>query len=1659
MIMSNANSNPWLGLKAYREGEVLYGRDEDIRSLSQRVLNDTDTILYGRSGVGKSSIINAGIIPAARRRGVHPIYIRLEHKEAKDYVTQIYDSLINDKIDVKKILSPQRECKLLWEFFHCNEFYNQQGERIKLLIIFDQFEEIFTLQQNTKLRLSFFQEMADFLNDVIPNAISNSKVNNNTIKEDIIFTTADNFATDLDDIDFEVEDNSNKYVFDNEIHFLFTLREDFLSEFEFHTAFIPSLRQHRYGLRPINEEQAAEIIQKPRQGLVSIEVAKLIIEKVTNRKDFNIDGVPEIDVDSAILSLYLNRLYEEKTEETITATLVEQKGGEIIETFYLNCIKDIPTDIIEHIEDCLLNEEYRRENKSLKIICKEIGKNYIDDLIECQLLRKYSTSDGYRVEFIHDILCPIIKKRKEIREAEQAIKAYEEEQNKLLAEQEEQRIIRNREYNKQKRLSSLNVLTQKGRRLLDNALDFGEFRTMSKCLGKYQADNLLYVGIIFRNTISDEMFKENEVEGGSQEIFRDPLLTDATYRMSFLKQDQRACTTDGVYAVSLKYNDNIISDINFYGRDIKNGNINYETPIYIYGGFCGIHIDYDEQNREIRRTYLGDNGNPTINIDGYSIVETEYDYHDNPVRIKFFKKDNGIQIPCPHLHGNYGFDSKFDIGGNEIERTFIDYDGKPIKIITGVCKKRLRYDEDSFQLTELNNLDGEGNLAPDFDGYVTIRMEYDDKGRQYKETYYDVNGTPWKSPNNVYGTVSVYDNNNLTAQNYYLGQNNEYINDKDGVFSITIIFNENHQVIGLKNIDKDGVFVQSTDNIAEQRWNHDSLSRLNQIKFYSASGIFQSGIWIDFNKEGTHILRIGCLNASGERILNEDYEVDAIEYDLESPDDLPILQRFVNSNNQFIPCSNGYFAVRKWNDNEDRLIKECFYDIHGHPMSNNEGIYGHAVEYVDDNTTKCINIDKSGNPMEDKDGVCVVVTTQEPDKESQYYYNINGTPAIGQGCFAFIKETIRLSDGKLVITTIHNEHKQPILFAFGWAYKEETFDKNDRLIKICYKNLEHELVIDKDGDYNLQKSYSENGLITTTTILDQNGEPCNGNNCGYCYLEEIVDEQGRMIKSIYYDVNKIPIVLNDGSFGYKYEYDENNGTKTTVYLDKNGEPADNSSGVAYREQRFDSKGRIIFQQDFNYEKKLIGTAGVKEYVDNEDRINAYYVHYMDADNIPIPNEFGAYYKYFEEDAKERILKMLYYGKSMELIADEDGDYGLEYSYDDKENSYTLTCLDNNGMPHDNQQGYSKIKRYTNDSGKNVKELYFTSTGEPFKDAKGNYGYSYEYLSDEAKITGSLDENGLIHQNNEGYAYTEEWKSLDETNRYEYYYDINKKNTVTLSDELGDYGKNYQKEEDCETVYSLDECGNYHINKKGYYAQKRNLDELGRVDCFLNLDLKQNLVADDYGDYGTIIKYSDDETIIRLISLDRHGNQHMNDYGYAYFDKIKDFAGDEFRIWYNSKGEQVLPKRSLKSIFKSKIKTIRRNLSSSNNKNVLSYNARQMGAMYTMILARQKGKGLAKKLGLTGTYLVLQFENWNMTEEVDKLEVVIKHALDNQKQLILLPIEHDGPNLTHIGECISVDFPAGKMGFHFLGWDVNQETFKIAFEALDEYSKRTSVLTT
>ena len=127
MASTTTNNNPWKGLNFYVEGEILYGRNREIESLSQYIINNTQTVLYGKSGIGKSSILNAGIFPIARQHGLLPVPIRLDHGSGATYIEQIKTAIIRSGAEIHEILPAiDEKTESLWEFFHRNIFFNKE---------------------------------------------------------------------------------------------------------------------------------------------------------------------------------------------------------------------------------------------------------------------------------------------------------------------------------------------------------------------------------------------------------------------------------------------------------------------------------------------------------------------------------------------------------------------------------------------------------------------------------------------------------------------------------------------------------------------------------------------------------------------------------------------------------------------------------------------------------------------------------------------------------------------------------------------------------------------------------------------------------------------------------------------------------------------------------------------------------------------------------------------------------------------------------------------------------------------------------------------------------------------------------------------------------------------------------------------------------------------------------------------------------------------------------------------------------------------------------------------------------------------------------------------------------------------------------------------
>jgi WD40 repeat protein len=141
----------------YRDRAIFFARDEETLRLTSLVSVYRGVLLYGDSGSGKSSLVNAGLIPEAIHLGFAPERVRVQPRPAAELVIERIGSSDGEDDDA---LADEHEAELLPSVLAPGEesaprtvlAIDAFEERVRAacelrrpLLIFDQFEEIVTL--------------------------------------------------------------------------------------------------------------------------------------------------------------------------------------------------------------------------------------------------------------------------------------------------------------------------------------------------------------------------------------------------------------------------------------------------------------------------------------------------------------------------------------------------------------------------------------------------------------------------------------------------------------------------------------------------------------------------------------------------------------------------------------------------------------------------------------------------------------------------------------------------------------------------------------------------------------------------------------------------------------------------------------------------------------------------------------------------------------------------------------------------------------------------------------------------------------------------------------------------------------------------------------------------------------------------------------------------------------------------------------------------------------------------------------------------------------------------------------------------------------------------------------------------------------------------
>lgn len=141
------------------------GREQDIRALSARVLSSRTTVLYGRSGLGKTSLLRAGLFPQLEEQGFRCVYVRILDSPLKDLAAtlaaQFTPKLPTAAIDTFTVADEHAGTLVREACERLSGADVPPDKRRTLLVVFDQFEEFFTIFHDQPLkRYAFVREIA-----------------------------------------------------------------------------------------------------------------------------------------------------------------------------------------------------------------------------------------------------------------------------------------------------------------------------------------------------------------------------------------------------------------------------------------------------------------------------------------------------------------------------------------------------------------------------------------------------------------------------------------------------------------------------------------------------------------------------------------------------------------------------------------------------------------------------------------------------------------------------------------------------------------------------------------------------------------------------------------------------------------------------------------------------------------------------------------------------------------------------------------------------------------------------------------------------------------------------------------------------------------------------------------------------------------------------------------------------------------------------------------------------------------------------------------------------------------------------------------------------------------------------------------------------------
>jgi hypothetical protein len=1164
-------ANPWLGLVSYTEQDrnLFFGREGEKAELLRLIERESLTVLFGRSGLGKTSLLRAGIIPTLRETGYFPVVLRLDYSAQRLNPIEQVKALFREAaqangIDVEN--APADQEVTLWEYFHMIECWGPRNDRLTPILVFDQFEEVFTIGRNVDATTGFLDQLADLVENRIPSGLQNRIAQTNER--------------------LSINPGTRNYKI------VLSLREDFVSRLDSLRPLMPAIMRNRLGLNPLDGERALGVILHAGAQWVAEGVARDIVAAVAGRGQrgslVSTAFTPQAEIEPAYLSVMCHELFRRMLatgRNAITHDLVEQEQGGILEGLYERSFEGLDPKLRTFVEEKLVSEAgFRMPVPLVEAIAEDVPDKDLNILVDRRLLRFDDRLGTRYVELSHDLLTQVVQKSR----------------NERRAAKLRQDLIRSR---------IRTALAASMATVLLGILVFGYFAyfykfdiyssgyrkrfgvaepidTISRKTGGHRSFSFKFVRRGFK-PFNGTILSMEAIDSTGHLTTRHNVGTYLSSSENQLPEQSKECQWQFVYdpngqvtyEIARDRFDRMVFGFVYSPHNQGSGQSGMRNAMFV--GPDGypqpqskssaeyVEIIYDQRGYESMQRFTDRAGNPAPGPDGAFGRSFEYNDRGQLTRLTSLDKNS---MPMNDNAWNATIVLEYDAHGNNVGDTALDRHGHVTLLKNGYSKAKYRYDdwENLIEIRYLDPLDRPALNAST--GAYGTRFKYDDHGNTTEYAFY--NGSWEPLDNSVRGFHAVrteYDKKNRPLSYSYFDKSLQPMQFPTGWHQVRYSYNDKGFHEQELYYDKDGQPLKGTYQKVLRRNNE--FGQALEEKYYNADSSPTSG------PDGHYHIRRGRYDIHGNLVEYTYYGVDGapatdaadgahrvvLEYDRFR--NVITLTYYGADDKAPINARAGYHRRKSEYDDFGHPINERYFDAQEHPVAP-DGVQQIIGKYDDRGLPlEMRNIGINGQAVGDKDGIFRIAFEYNDKRQltrRECFDVFNRDAACKDGIHLEVQEYDDIGR-RVLLKQIRKDGTGFLNRIPGAASVRYNLDSQGNEVEEDFYDAKDRPVIGPFGCAKETITRSDDGKIDYS-YFGPDGRSLFNRLLGYARGQQIF-RNDKLVRETYYSADGS---LTNGPSGYAIHTIEADSTaqgEVEKFLDQNQRPTFGPGGYSKRQSR------------------------------------------------------------------------------------------------------------------------------------------------------------------------------------------------------------------------------------------------------------------------------------------------------------------------------------------------------------------------------------------------------------------------------------------------------------------------------------------------------------